>query len=163
MQRHIAVLLIFMFSAPSAILAEDDSLRVPPANAAGVESTVVSAQDTMDRVIVYYLHSNRRCTTCKKLEAYSEEAVTSGFASQLEDSLILWQVVNFEEEDNEHYVKDYGLYTQSLVLSRLQGDKEVEWKNLDEIWQLVGNEEEFISYVQRELNAFLNPAKDQDG
>ncbi len=163
MQRLIVFLSIILLLTPSATLAEEDSLKVTPTDAPRTETEVSPAQDTVGRVIVYYLHSNRRCMTCKKLEAYSEEAVTSGFETQLEDSLIIWQVVNFEQEDNEHYVKDYGLYTQSLVLSRLQGDKEIEWKNLEKIWKLVGDKKEFISYVQGELNAFLNPAEEQDG
>jgi len=163
MQRLIMFVSVILLLAASAVSAKDDSLKVTPSDAPDVETDAGPAQDTASRVVVYYLHSNRRCATCKKLEAYSEEAVASGFETQLEDSLIVWQVVNFEEEDNEHYVKDYGLYTQSLVLSRLQGDKEVEWKNLDKIWKLVGNKKEFISYVQEELNAFLNPAEDKDG
>jgi len=163
MQRFIVFTSVMLLLAFSAALGEDDSLKATTKDAPSEQTEAVTAQDTVDRVIVYYLHSNRRCMTCKKLEAYSEEAVTSGFETQLEDSLIIWQVVNFEQEDNEHYVKDYGLYTQSLVLSRLQGDKEIEWKNLEKIWKLVGDKKEFISYVQGELNAFLNPAKEQDG
>jgi len=163
MQRLIVFISVILLLTPSATLAEDDSLKVSPPDTPRAETEANPAQDTASRVVVYYLHGNRRCMTCKKLEAYSEEAVTSGFETQLEDSLIVWQVVNFEKQDNEHYVKDYGLYTQSLVLSRRQGDKEVEWKNLEKIWKLVGEKKEFISYVQGELKAFLNPAKEEDG
>jgi hypothetical protein len=162
MQRIIAFVSMILLFTPSATPAEDDSMKVTPTDVPRTETEVRPAQDPVDRVVVYYLHSNRRCKSCKKLEAYSEEAVTSGFESQLEDSLIIWQVVNFEEEDNEHYVEDYGLYTQALVLSRLQGDKEVEWRNLEKIWKLLGNKKEFIAYVQGELSAFLSPAKEQD-
>jgi len=163
MQRAIVFTSVILLLAFSTVFAENDSLKATTMAAPGEHTDAVTAPDTASRVIVFYLHSNRRCITCKKLEAYSEEAVTSGFEAQLEDSLIIWKVVNFEEEANEHYVKDYGLYSQSLVLSRLQGDQEMEWKNLDKIWKLVGSKEEFISYVQGELNAFLNPTEEQDG
>jgi hypothetical protein len=148
---------------PSRASGEDDSLKATTKDAPREPTVAVTAPDTASRVIVYYLHGNRRCMTCKKLEAYSKEAVASGFGRQLKDSLITWQVVNFDEEANEHFVKDYGLYSQSLVFSRLQGDREVAWKNLDKIWKLVGNKKEFISYVQGELSAFLNPAEEEDG
>jgi hypothetical protein len=69
-------------------------------------------------------------------------------------------VVNFEEEGNEHYVKDYQLYTQSLILSRVRGGKEVEWKNLERIWKLVGHKEDFVAYVQAEVQGFMKQAEE---
>jgi hypothetical protein len=52
--------------------------------------------------------------------------------------------VNFDDEVNRHFVNDYKLYSQSLILSRVRGGKEVAWANLDKIWTLVGNKEEFL-------------------
>jgi hypothetical protein len=121
----------------------------------------VNPDDTTgtDQVIVYYLHMNRRCQTCQKLEAYSQEAITSGFEDQLKDSSLVWRVANFESEGNEHFAKDYQLYSQSVILSRLHNGKETEWKNLDKIWKLVGDKEAFIAYVQSEVHQFLDPAQ----
>jgi hypothetical protein len=111
-----------------------------------------------DHIIVYYLHGNRRCATCKKLEAYSEEAVKTKFADALKDSTILWRVVNFEEKEHKHFVEDYQLYAQSLVLSKVQNGEEVDWRNLKDIWKLVGDKDTFIAYVDDELRAFMSPA-----
>ena len=113
------------------------------------------------QVVVYYLHMNRRCMTCKKLESYSKEAIESGFPKQLSDSSIVFKVKNFEQKENEHFAKDYQLYSQSLILSRQHDGKEIEWKNLDKIWELVGNKEKFISYVQKEVKDFLNSKEDK--
>jgi hypothetical protein len=52
-------------------------------------------------------------------------------------------------------VKDYGLFTQSLILSRVVDGKEVEWKNLDQIWKLVGDKEQYLTYVTSETRNFL--------
>lgn len=163
MQRLITFLSVILLATTSSALAEEDSLKASPTDTSGAKSVASPAQNTADRVVVFYLHGNRRCATCKKLEAYSEEAVATGFATQLADSTLVWQVINFEDADNEHYVKDYGLYSQSLVLSRRRGGREIEWKNLDEIWTLVGNRKEFMAYVQAELAAFLTRPEDQDG
>ena len=114
-----------------------------------------------DQVVIYYLHMNRRCMTCEKLEAYSKEAVETGFAEQLKDSSIVFRVENFETEGNEHFAEDYQLYSQSLILSRQDGGKETEWKNLDKIWKLVGDKEEFIAYVQAEITEFMNPTEEE--
>ena len=99
--------------------------------------------------------------TCGRLESYSQEAMSTGFAEQLKDSSIIWRVENFEQEGNEHFAKKYQLYSQSLILSRQHNGKETEWKSLDKIWQLVGNKEKFITYVQAEVQTFLNPTEEE--
>lgn len=153
----IVVGLFLLFSAAAA-MAEDKPESVT------TDSTTVVADETKpapvsDQVVVYYLHMNRRCATCGKLEAYSREAVEAGFAEQLKDSSIVFRVENFETEGNEHYAKDYQLYSQSLILSRVQDGSEIEWKNLDKIWTLVGDKQEFIAYVQSAIADFVQPGE----
>ena len=134
------------------------------------DSTVLQKPDSLskeqaappsDRIIVYYFYGNRRCATCRKLESYSEEALLTGFESELADSSLIWRAVNYDEEENEHYIKDYQLYTKALILSREGDVKEGEWKNLDKIWQLVRNKDKFIKYVQSETRTFMNPGNDK--
>ena len=163
MQRLITFLAVILLVATTATFAEEDSLKTTVTDTSGANAETSPVQHAADRIFVSYLHGDRRCATCKKLEAYSQEAVATGFATQLADSTVVWQVINFEKPDNEHYVKDYGLYSQSLVLSRHRGEQEVQWKNLDKIWTLVGDKKAFIAYVQAELAEFLKPPRDQDG
>jgi len=144
-----------LFSA-ATVIAEDKA-ETAPKDSTEVLTAASEDQQQSDQVVVYYLHMNRRCMTCSKLEAYSKEAVETGFAEQLKDSSIVFRVKNFEQEGNERFAKDYQLYSQSLVLSRQHDSKETEWKNLDKIWKLVGNKEEFITYVQTEVADFVNP------
>ena len=47
------------------------------------------------------------------------------------------------------------LVSKSIVVAKLQGDEEVEWKNLDQIWKLVGDKETFINYIQQEIKTYL--------
>ena len=109
--------------------------------------------------VVSYLHMNRRCATCKKLEEYASEAVSTGFAEQLGDGSLVWQIANFEEEPNKHLAAEYGLYTQALVVTQIQDGKVVRWKNLKEIWPLVNNRDGFFSYVQSQIKAFMEPTE----
>lgn len=134
-------------------------------------ATVVSAEEQTEnaqadsigteQVVVYYLHMNRRCATCQKLEAYSQEAVKTGFADQLKDSSIVFHVENFEQEGNQHFAKQYQLFSQSVILSRQVDGKETDWKNLDKIWQLVGNKQEFVDYVQAEVTRFVKNEEEE--
>jgi hypothetical protein len=137
--------------------------------AAGVspDDTTRATADVSDKAeqpvifVLSYLHMNRRCMTCEKLETYSAEAVLTEFATQLKDSSFVWRTRNFEDEGNEHYAEKYNLYSQSLIISKLQDGQEVEAKSLGKIWELVGDKEDFIAYVQTEVREFMNPVEDK--
>lgn len=105
---------------------------------------------------VYYFHTSMRCSSCHKIQQFTEEALQEGFPGELESGEIEYQVINVEEPANKHYVEDYGLYTKSVVLSLQKEGKEVEYKNLDKIWQLLNNKKQFISYVQSETKSLLD-------
>jgi hypothetical protein len=96
-----------------------------------------------------------RCPTCHKLEQYSKEAIESDFKDELASGKLEFKVVNVEEKNNKHYIKDYNLYTKSLVLSKVKDGKEVDSKNLEKIWEYVGNKQKFFDYVTQSTKEFL--------
>jgi hypothetical protein len=110
-------------------------------------------------VIAYYLHGTFRCPTCHKLEQYSKEAIETNFKDALASGKLEFKVVNVEDKGNEHYTKDYQLYTKSLVLSLIKDGKETKWQNLDKIWEYVGNKQRFIDYVKSGVADLLKEAQ----
>lgn len=156
--KKVYILLVTCMILLSAIIVIAE--EKPVSNEIDTTSSVIDKSNEIDhsnQIVIYYLHMNRRCMTCEKLEAYSKEAIDSGFAEQLKDSSIVFRAKNFEQEGNEHFAKDYKLFSQSLILSRQQDGKEIEWKNLDKIWELVGDKDQYITYVQTEVKNFINP------
>ena len=111
------------------------------------------------QVIAYYFHGDMRCPTCYKLEQYSKEAIESNFNDALASGRLEFKVVNIEDKGNEHYGKDYQLYTKSLILSLIKDGKEIKWKNMDKIWEHVGNKQRFIDYVKNGVADLLKEAK----
>lgn len=109
------------------------------------------------KIIAYYLHGNARCPTCMKIEATTDKAIHGEFESALDEGVLEWKVVNIDEPENNHFVADFQLYTKSVVLVELQGDKQVRWKNLEKIWELVHDEDAFIAYIRDEVKGFLKP------
>ncbi len=123
-----------------------------------VDAVQVSGDDAAGpsaEYVAYYFHGNRRCPTCQKLESYSNQAVTTGFAGQIDEQVLDWQIVNYDEAGNEHYMDDYELSHQSVVLTRVQDGQVTDWTNLARIWELVGDEAEFTEYVQTEITTFM--------
>lgn len=138
----------------------DEAGKKPPvtANPDDRKTDSVAAEDSTAAAptfVAYYFHGTRRCSNCRKIEAYSAEAIQAGFADELKDGRLEWRVVNIDESENRHYIQDYQLYTKSVVLSSMTGGKEIKWINLDKIWQLLGDKEKFIDYVQEETRAFM--------
>ncbi|MDD5108169.1 MAG: nitrophenyl compound nitroreductase subunit ArsF family protein [Candidatus Omnitrophica bacterium] len=110
-------------------------------------------------VVVYYFHGQMRCPTCHKLEQYSKEVIETNFKDALASGKLEFKVVNVEDKGNEHYGKDYQLYTKSLILSLVKDGKEVKWTNMDKIWEYVSNKPRFIDYVKSGVTDLLREAK----
>lgn len=115
----------------------------------------VSGQSPSHKVVAYYFHTNTRCDTCIKIEAYSHEAIEEGFKNQIKDGILELRVVNYEEPENRHYIKDYKLVSKSLILVNMVDGKQTEWTNLKLVWTLVKNKEAFLNYVRGEVKNYL--------
>lgn len=118
--------------------------------------TIMTPSVRPHRVIAYYFHTTYRCASCRAIEAYSREAIETAFADQLKDGRLVWRTVNTEVKGNEHFVKDYNLYTKSLVLVNEVRGKPAQWKNLERVWQLLQDKTKFLRYVQDETRAYLS-------
>lgn len=128
-----------------------------PPPAARTDSVAAAADTTAAarRVIAYYFHTTYRCSSCRKIEMYSHEAIHTAFPKEIESGRLVWRVVNIEEKGNEHFVKDYQLFTKSLVLVEERNGQRTRWRNAAKVWELLGNKERFIAYVQAETRALL--------
>ncbi len=114
-----------------------------------------SAAPAPDKVVAYYFHATVRCVTCRTIESYSREAIEQAFGKELKDGRLEWKPVNIQLPENRHFIREYQLYTRSLVIVRFRGGKQVEWRNLEKVWELVGNKAGFLQYVQSKVRAYL--------
>lgn len=135
-----------------AILTVALLLTIPIAAWASQPATNAAAPGK--KIVVYYFRNNYRCTSCKKIEAYTSETVTSKFADDIKKGLLTFQTVNVDEPANKHYVKEYYIVTKQVVLVEMKNGAQTRWKNLDKIWELLGNETNFRAYVEKEVRDF---------
>ena len=123
------------------------------------EDAIAPNPKKTDYARAYYFHGDFRCSNCYKIEKYSEEAIDKYFAKELASGELEYEIINIDEKGNEHFAKDYKLYTKSLVLSRVKVGEEVEYKNLEKVWNYLGNKEAFYNYVKEEVAKFLEANK----
>jgi hypothetical protein len=114
-----------------------------------------TAATVTDGVVAFYFHGNVRCATCRKIQAYSDEAIHSGAAKALAEGALSWRVINVDEPANRHFIEDFRLVTRSVVLAEYRDGEVVRFKNLDKVWQLVRSKDRFVEYVQGETREFL--------
>ena len=119
------------------------------------KATTATAITANNKIVVYYFHGNARCPTCFKLENFAKSEVEADFSDAIKKGNLEWKTVNVEESGNEHFNNDYKLYTKSVIVSTIQDGKEISWKNLDRIWQIIHDETKYRSYIKNEVAACL--------
>ena len=145
-----------VYLAVSVMLRPSHPAATAPGGATGDDPAAGHAPaELADGVIVTYFLTDVRSPTCHQLEAYTREAVETGFADALRGGRLMWRTVNTDRESNKHFIADYGLTAKAVVLSRRRGGREVDWKNLDRIWDLVGDKDAYVAYIRDEVAAFL--------
>ena len=138
--------LLLALAVPGVVAAAAAAVVAPP-----WPSTVAEAPASAG-IRVYYFHGTTRCATCKTIEAYAHETVASAFAPELKAGSLEWTVVNVDEPANQHFTRDFQLYTRSVVVVDAKDPKR--FKVLDRVWQLVGDKTAFQKYVEQEIRAF---------
>ncbi|MCK5680712.1 hypothetical protein KAI46_07885 [bacterium] len=108
------------------------------------------------KVIVYYFHGDMRCRTCNRIESYTKETVKSEFAKELADGLIEIRIVNTDDSENEHFIKDFQLTNRAVVLVENRNGELVKWSNLNRIWLLVSDKDSFQFYIEEEVKSFMD-------
>ncbi len=110
------------------------------------------------RVVAYYFHGRVRCVSCVKIGNLSGKAIRERFPEELRTGRLAFREVNIDDPANRHFIDDYGLSSQSLVIVEYRDGRQVRWKNLEKIWTLLDSEKEFLPYVQEGVSSYLKGA-----
>lgn len=166
--KNLISLLLFAFVAVSvgfliakdwgsdhAALQGDDRTTSATPVATVVEAMDMGGQEVKPDLIAYYFHQTQRCKTCLTIETYAKEALRDGFPDAWKTGRIAWRLVNIELPENEHFVDDYQLASSTLVLVPADPGKADQWRKLERVWELVGDELKFKAYVQAQAMMLL--------
>ncbi|MGD2109612.1 MAG: nitrophenyl compound nitroreductase subunit ArsF family protein [Phycisphaerae bacterium] len=152
----ISTVLLLFVAASVIYLVVDASRREPTARQPTTGQTVATASTQQaHKLVAYYFHRTQRCDTCLTIEAYAEEALRAALPEAFETGEVEWHAVNIEEPANEHFVQDYELVTSTLVLVNMRDGKQVGWRALHEVWDLVDEKDAFLAYVAKEAAAMM--------
>jgi hypothetical protein len=154
--RAVAALLMLVLAAAAVLAGCAAKTPAPVPADAPAPPAAVAAEPS--RVVVSYFHRTIRCETCLRFETLTDRVLREAFAGELADGRLEWRVMDFEEPGHEAEVAKYDIFESALIVSRIAGDDETEWKKLDAIWNLVADDALFLQYVQGEVAAYLDAA-----
>ncbi len=154
-----AALLVFAAGSLGYMIIRE-SKSAPQAAPQTIVLSDVPEAEANQQIVVYYFHGDVRCPTCHKLESYAKESLDTYFAQDLADGKITWMPTNVDTAGNEHFIKDYELVTKSVILSRMIDGRQIDWENLDQIWDLVSDKDEYLEYIRESIMAFTSEARE---
>ena len=157
-KRKIAGILLGLFVATSLVVLAAKEI---------IKSRSISSPNTQTQkeiavkhhLKIFYFHGNVRCPSCKKIESYTKETVTSRYKLETDSGLIEFSKINIDKPENEKFIEQYQLTTKQVIVSEFENGKEKRWKNLDRVWELLGDKEDFQSYQEMEIATWLNGVK----
>lgn len=149
--KKLLILLVVAWTPWIAIQAWRDRSNFAAADA----GIVTTGPAKPNQVVAYYFHVTAPCTTCRMTQTYTEDALSTGLRDALARGDLEWRPINLQRPENRHFVHDYQLYARSVVIARFRDGQQVEWKNLENVWDLLGSKPAFVSYVQRHVREYL--------
>ncbi|MGB5107433.1 MAG: nitrophenyl compound nitroreductase subunit ArsF family protein [Candidatus Zixiibacteriota bacterium] len=150
--KSMITVLLLVFVAVSITVLVMRNTSTPTATVEPL-STVSQAGD---RVVAYYFHRTQRCPTCLRIEELAHEVVHQQFVPETSSGKLELRIINIENAGNEHFETDFDLVSQSIVLVNFKDGKQTTWKNLDQIWELIGDEPSFTTYVAEEIRSAMS-------
>jgi hypothetical protein len=114
-------------------------------------AAIVSDALPADGVVVINFHGATRCASCQEIGKEAHAVVANDFASDLQSGRMTWQVINFDEPANRHFVQDYGLVSSTVVVVRREGGRDAVWRRLDAVWDHVFDAPAMNNYLRREI------------
>jgi hypothetical protein len=113
-------------------------------------------QTDKSTIIAYYFHRTFRCPTCRAIEANAERVIKKNFAQELADGRLTWMPFNLDEPGGQELEKQFDVSISTLVIAKMKGDNNIEYKKLEKVWDLLNSPQEFEKYIKTEINTYFD-------
>ena len=131
-----------------------------PPTGVGISASAPAVDAPAHQILVTYFTTDQRCPTCLKIEKQTKEAMHTAFADQLASGDVKFQTTNFDRAENKHFIEDYELSFKTVVISDRRDGEEAAWSKFDDVWELVGEPDEFATYLQDGVRKYLKNDSD---
>jgi thiol-disulfide isomerase/thioredoxin len=107
-----------------------------------------------DRVVACYFHRTERCPTCRKISRFIEGAVRERFADETKSGSVGVTMIDYQAEENQRLAEDYEITGPTLIIMEIVDGEVKRYKRAPKVWALVGNQEKFFDYIEKEIRGY---------
>ncbi len=105
-------------------------------------------------ITLYYFHGERRCETCKKVEANAKAALEKHYPKEVKAGTIVFKSVSFEK--NEKLARKYGADSSMLIIVKSKDGKEETVDITTFAFMNAGKKDKYIAKVKKEVDKLRN-------
>lgn len=110
-----------------------------------------------DGIVVLNFHAATRCEACREIGHETQALLESDYNDDLESGRMQWRSINYEEPANKHFIQNYELTTSTVVVTRREGGRDVEWQRLDGVWEHVFDGPAMRAYLKEQIDPVRTP------
>lgn len=148
-------LLALMMISPPCL--GDEKPVPPPAADVISELAAKPAPPVPDGVGLLFFVQTIPCADCQIVKSTILDILDTEFAKEMEQGLIHWRVINFEDEENAALAKHYAIDTTTLVIGRWVKGLARDDHPLPELFDYVDDPPMLEGLFIEELDAALAP------
>jgi hypothetical protein len=109
----------------------------------------------INRLEVYCFHGTRQCTTCKNMKANTLKALTLNFGKQLQDSSIVFRIVDVDLPENALLAEKFEATGTALMLNWVRQGQDSIIDMSDLAFEKANDEAIFIKDFSSTIAAFV--------
>ncbi|UCF89349.1 MAG: hypothetical protein JSV70_03680 [bacterium] len=111
---------------------------------------------TDNQIVVYYFHRKFRCQSCDILEFTLQKTLQVTYSDQFIAGKLAMCVINVDQPENRHYLEQFQILSNSVVIVRKRSGVVARYKTLESIWDVSQDREAIDSLLRTEVAAFLS-------
>lgn len=109
-----------------------------------------------DQVVIYYFHRKFRCQSCETLESVLPRILMDNYPVLLGNGELAMCVVDVDDSANSHFMDEFDILSNSVVLVEERAGKVLRYKNIEEVWSLSDDGEAVSHLIKKEIASFLS-------
>ncbi|MFA7319257.1 MAG: nitrophenyl compound nitroreductase subunit ArsF family protein [Parcubacteria group bacterium] len=149
--------LIFIIAATFLWINYDANRKnVPSVSAKKAAIGIAKTEESKpaEKIQVFLFHATQRCSSCIAIGKYAQETVEQKFPDELKSGRIEFKEINIDLPENKELAIKFKATGSALFINPIF-DGQDHIKDDTRVWQLVSNEQGFISYLSDKLHGML--------
>ncbi len=108
-----------------------------------------------NQVVVYYFHRKFRCQSCEILESTLQDTMRVTYANHFGAGRLAMCVINVDDPENRHYLEQFKIFSNSIVIVEKRSGVVLRYKNLEAIWDVLEDRDAITQMLRTEVAQFL--------